>query len=160
MLDKVQSEWYRENEKRRNSRWFRFEGDTRALRSRDRWKKDGKISFSWSLRHSFGYPWLPGYRYHAASLLVPALREQERVLSLLLGSLRRKVATACDRSVASSPMCPARAVYSWKWSRYATKREGIVLLADEKEASNVSSSELSSLPCSFLPTPQEADNGR
>ena len=29
-------------------------------------------------------------------------------------------------------------VYSWKWSRYETKREGIALLAGEKEASNVS----------------------
>lgn len=29
-LDKVQSEWYRESEKRRNSRWFGFEGRRHA----------------------------------------------------------------------------------------------------------------------------------
>lgn len=60
--------------------------DARAAMWGGPWKGDGKISFSWSLRHhSRGYPWLPGYRYRAASLLIPALRERERVLSLLLG---------------------------------------------------------------------------
>lgn len=80
------------------------------------------------------------------------LREQERVLSLLLGSPGRKVATA---PAVATPACPARAVYSWKWSRYETKREGIALLAGEKEASNVSSADLSSPAlCPFFRHPR------
>lgn len=48
----------------------RVEGDGRASSPSGRWERDGKISSRWSSRHSFGYPWLAGYRYHAASLLV------------------------------------------------------------------------------------------
>ena len=104
----------------------RVEGDTRASSPR----REDFVSV-WSSRHSFGYPWLAGYRYHAASLLVPALRrEQQRAFCSLLLGLDCST-QGCNRLRPCGVVAGA-AVYSWKWSRYETKREGIALLAGER----------------------------
>ncbi|KAK1132882.1 hypothetical protein K0M31_014250 [Melipona bicolor] len=92
-----------------------------------------KISSRRCSRRSFGYPWLAGYRYHAASPLVPARLSAEgrsvRVLSLFLGL--DCWTQGCNRLRPCGVVAGA-AVYSWKWSRYETKREGIALLAGER----------------------------